>query len=438
MEMPAEDSRVTMGNQTEKKHRFHLKMPQKGRKHSVKKRIAYTFIATMAATLLIIGLINYFFLGSFYIRDKEHILAESFQKLNATGGDSDDIPDTFEQFCVTNNLKVIITGPELSSFVYSNATDRQSLQTLIFGLISGNEQANTKVVDSKDNYQIQKFYDSHADAEYLQIIGWFDNGNCYFARCPLESITDAVGLSNQFYLFIGIPIIIIGAIVIWIITRQIVRPVQELKGFAKVFLAPGESRMVSIALDDKAFRYWNVKTDRWEVEGGSYQLRVGASSADIRLTAEVSVKGTNAPDPYEGLDLLHYVSGQITYVTDAEFEALLGHPVPEDVVRIDRNMTLGEMDHGRSPLGWVAQKVLRCRLDSSFAKGTPDLNTVFQYNMPLRALAKMTNGMVSMGMVDGLVWELKGFWLVGILRVIYEFVKNLILNSQMENRLKNS
>ena len=217
MEIPAEDSRVTMGNQTEKKHRFHLKMPQKGRKHSVKKRIAYTFIATMAATLLIIGLINYFFLGSFYIRDKEHILAESFQKLNATGGDSDDIPDTFEQFCVTNNLKVIITGPELSSFVYSNATDRQSLQTLIFGLISGNEQANTKVVDSKDNYQIQKFYDSHADAEYLQIIGWFDNGNCYFARCPLESITDAVGLSNQFYLFIGIPIIIIGAIVIWII-----------------------------------------------------------------------------------------------------------------------------------------------------------------------------------------------------------------------------
>lgn len=219
---------------------------------------------------------------------------------------------------------------------------------------------------------------------------------------------------------------------------EIFRPARELKGFAKVFLKAGESKIVTIPLDDKAFRYWNVKTDRWEVEGGSYQLRVGASSADIRLTAEVSVKGTDAPDPYEGLDLLHYVSGQITYVTDAEFEALLGRPVPEDVVRIDRNMTLGEMDHGRSPLGWVAQKVLRCRLDSSFAKGTPDLNTVFQYNMPLRALAKMTNGMVSMGMVDGLVWELKGFWLVGILRVIYEFVKNLILNSQMENRLKNS
>lgn len=40
----------------------------------------------------------------------------------------------------------------------------------------------------------------------------------------------------------------------------------------------------------KAFRYWNVKTDRWETEGGSYQLLVGASVQDIRLRAEVSVR----------------------------------------------------------------------------------------------------------------------------------------------------
>ena len=56
--------------------------------------------------------------------------------------------------------------------------------------------------------------------------------------------------------------------------------------------------------------------------------------------------------------------------------------------------------------------------------------------MPLRALAKMTNGMVSMGMVDGLVWELKGFWLVGIVRVSYEFIKNAILNAQLKKRLR--
>ena len=84
---------------------------------------------------------------------------------------------------------------------------------------------------------------------------------------------------------------------------KIFRPVKELKGFAKVQLEAGESKTVTIPLDDKAFRYWNVATDRWEVEGGSYQLLVGASSADIRLTAAVTVAGTGAPDPYAGKDL---------------------------------------------------------------------------------------------------------------------------------------
>ena len=168
------------------------------------------------------------------------------------------------------------------------------------------------------------------------------------------------------------------------------------------------------------------------------QLLVGASSADIRLTAVVTVEGTNAPDPYAGLALPHYMTGEVAQVPDAEYEALLGRPLPEGKVRIDRNMTLGEMGHGRSPLGWIAAAVLGALLNRSIKKGKPDLNILFQYNMPLRALAKMTNGAISMGMVDGIVMELKGFWIIGILRVIWEALKNVVLNSRMEERLKNS
>ena len=218
---------------------------------------------------------------------------------------------------------------------------------------------------------------------------------------------------------------------------EIFRPAQELKAFARVPLAAGESRTVTLPLDDKAFRYWNTRTDGWEVEGGRYEVRVGASSADIRLTAKVDIRGTNAPDPYAGKALPHYRSGSVQNVPDAEWEALLGHPIPQDKVKIDRNMTLGELNHSRSPLGWLIWVVLTALLNASFKKGKPDLNVLFQYNMPLRALAKMTSGAISMGMVDGIVMELQGFWIIGLVRVIYEAVKNQLLNAQMERRLRN-
>ena len=217
---------------------------------------------------------------------------------------------------------------------------------------------------------------------------------------------------------------------------KIFRPAQELKGFAKVPLRPGESRTVVIPLDDKAFRYWNTQTDRWEIEGGQYELRVGASCADIRLTAAVEIAGTDAPDPYAGKTLPHYRTGSVQNVPDAEWETLLGHAIPQDTIKIDRNMTLGELNHSRSPLGWLIWAVLTALLNASYKKGKPDLNILFQYNMPLRALAKMTGGAISMGMVDGLVMELQGFWIIGLVRIIYEAVKNQILNAQMERRLR--
>ena len=218
---------------------------------------------------------------------------------------------------------------------------------------------------------------------------------------------------------------------------EIFRPAQELKAFARVPLTAGESRTVTLPLDDKAFRYWNTRTNGWEIEGGRYEVRVGASSADIRLTANVDIRGTNAPDPYAGKALPHYRSGSVQNVPDAEWEALLGHPIPQDKVKIDRNMTLGELNHSRSPLGWLIWAVLTALLNASFKKGKPDLNVLFQYNMPLRALAKMTSGAISMGMVDGIVMELQGFWIIGLVRVIYEAVKNVILNAQLESRLRN-
>ena len=217
---------------------------------------------------------------------------------------------------------------------------------------------------------------------------------------------------------------------------ELFRPAKELKGFARVTLAPGEKQRITIMLDDKAFRFWNVKANRWEIEGGEYELLVGASVEDIRLCEKISVHGTATVHPYEDRDLDCYYKGNVLHVSDADFEKLLGHPIPNGKTKIDRNLTLGELNHARSPLGWLVWLVLTILLDVSYKRGKPDLNVLFQYNMPLRALAKMTNGAISMGMVDGIVMELQGFWVLGLVRVIYEAIKNVVLNAQMEKRLR--
>ena len=217
---------------------------------------------------------------------------------------------------------------------------------------------------------------------------------------------------------------------------ELFRPAKELKGFARVTLAPGEKQRITITLDDKAFRFWNVKANRWEIEGGEYELLVGASVEDIRLCEKISVHGTATVHPYEDGDLDCYYKGDVLHVSDADFEKLLGHPIPKGKTKIDRNLTLGELNHARSPLGWLVWLVLTILLDVSYKRGKPDLNILFQYNMPLRALAKMTNGAISMGMVDGIVMELQGFWILGLVRVIYEAIKNVVLNAQMEKRLR--
>jgi beta-glucosidase len=73
---------------------------------------------------------------------------------------------------------------------------------------------------------------------------------------------------------------------------KLVRPKKELKGFAKVGLKPGETKTVTIGLDFRAFAYWHPGYKQWITESGKFDILVGASSADIRLTRTVTLEST--------------------------------------------------------------------------------------------------------------------------------------------------
>ena len=73
---------------------------------------------------------------------------------------------------------------------------------------------------------------------------------------------------------------------------RVIRPVRELRGFDKIELAPGETKMVSFTLDKRAFAYWNTDIHDWYVESGKYLLQIGGSSRDIAIEQEVYVEST--------------------------------------------------------------------------------------------------------------------------------------------------
>lgn len=72
-------------------------------------------------------------------------------------------------------------------------------------------------------------------------------------------------------------------------------PEKELRGFARVALAPGETKRVFVRLPERAYQYWNVSENRWATAGGRYEILIGASSRDIRLRGVVEKPGDGAP-----------------------------------------------------------------------------------------------------------------------------------------------
>ena len=73
---------------------------------------------------------------------------------------------------------------------------------------------------------------------------------------------------------------------------EIIRPAKELRGFEKVFLAPGETKTVSFTLSKRAFAYYNMQMQDWYVESGTYEILIGKSVEDIVLAGEVGVAST--------------------------------------------------------------------------------------------------------------------------------------------------
>ena len=202
----------------------------------------------------------------------------------------------------------------------------------------------------------------------------------------------------------------------------VIRPVKELKGFIKVFLKAGESKRVEIPFDDKTFRYFNTKTNKWEIEKGIYDIYVGAAVNDIRLSGYFEQEGTGAEAPYNIDELPNYASGRLRNVPDEEFAKLLGHEIPNGALPfykknrmvIDYNTTFSELRYSKRWIGRLVGKaipwftrVLR-KMGNRVLANTLVMGVVHQ---PMRGMSRFSGGGLRMSQLDGLIMIFNGhFW----------------------------
>jgi beta-glucosidase len=194
------------------------------------------------------------------------------------------------------------------------------------------------------------------------------------------------------------------------------RPDRELRGFVKVGVAPGRTTRVEVALDERAFAFWDVETGGWLVEPGEFEVLVGASSRDVRGATSLRVTGAGLPRRDE--PRVYRRPTRHLDVDAASFAELLGRPPPPNPGfprPWTRNTPIGATeDHpvGRALL-WAMTRGAR----RSFGAGELDDDTIATMvrGMPLRSM--LLGGMTS-EQLDALVELVNDRWVAGGQRLL--------------------
>lgn len=201
------------------------------------------------------------------------------------------------------------------------------------------------------------------------------------------------------------------------------RPDRELKGFAQVELAPGETATATITLDRRAFAWWDVASGDWVVEGGTFEVLVAASARDVRDTVVVEVDGADmATREVPAV----YARPPVWLDVDREaFRAVLGRPLPDNDPHdrpFDATTPLGavaEIPQGKLLLAGL-ERGLRAQFDDDPA-AEPLIQSMLT-EAPIRSL--VMSGM-SLDQLDSLLALLNGEWGAGA-RGLYDQVTSAL------------
>ncbi len=216
-------------------------------KRSFRRQLTMIFSAVMAGTLLVIFFSGMMFLEKYYIHDKQKQVMVTYEKFNTAAQegtlDTEEFQESFRKSSATNNISAMVMGLDRSIRLYATRDMERLYRQLQDYAFNRESVEMTKVLKEESNYIIRQIRDRFTDMEYLEMLGNLDSGDFFIMRTPLESIRDSVMLSNRFYTGIGAAAIVISAIIIYLFSRKVTKPVMELADISK--------RMTALDFDAK-------------------------------------------------------------------------------------------------------------------------------------------------------------------------------------------
>ena len=154
-------------------------------------------------------------------------------EISATGAagiiDDEELAETVQQLRDTSNITVLIYDSMRGETLVSSTTDARMLQERVQRYILGQFPPQIETILETDNYRIQKSSDRRNRQAFLESWGYFtDNGTVFIMSVPMDSIREAAWISNRFLMYVGLIVAAIGAFLVYLITKYVTKPVNEL------------------------------------------------------------------------------------------------------------------------------------------------------------------------------------------------------------------
>lgn len=201
-------------------------------KHSIRLKLSILIMALMAGLVVFGCVFNAVFLEKYYIRQQQKALLQAFDRIKSVITDEDinqeELGQVMYDISTAQNMTALIVDSNFEK-VYSLKADsdktKRWLQDYYFSL----SPKESEIISQSNNYVIQTSYNIYDEKSYLEIIGNDDNYMYnIIIQVPLDSISKNVGISNRFYIIVGVVGMVVGGVIAFFAAGKFTKPIKQL------------------------------------------------------------------------------------------------------------------------------------------------------------------------------------------------------------------